>query len=497
MPDGSADMDSLRRRTRPHRRRFLRPERASRQRGTTLLTALAPDVEHLLHIVLETLPIGVWIMNAQGQISYGNPAARAIWAGARYVGPEQFGAYKGWWLSTGAPIAADEWAAARAIATGAVSINEEIMIECFDGTRKTILNSAMPFYDDHQQVRGAIIVNQDITALMNAERALATQEAQLRHLSAILPVGVCILDDQRRVIEMNPALELILRMSQADVAAGVYSQRRYLHPDLTPIARAEFPSIRAIDEQRSVEDMEIGVVLESGEIIWTMVSAAPIPAAHRRAVIVTTDITDRKRTEMDLRIAHDALAASNRELAKSLAREQALARTDALTGVANRRQVEDLASHAIAVAKRYAQPLAVIVFDLDRFKQINDTWGHACGDQVLQHVVALAQAGLRETDLLARYGGEEFVVLLPSSDAQEAFIVAERIRLAVATFPLTTTHGAISVTMSLGIATLLGDHDDLTQLMDRADQALYRAKAAGRNCSIRDQTQSLPSPATS
>jgi signal transduction histidine kinase len=125
--------------------------------------------ERLLRAVLDALPIGVWIQDAAGCIVHGNPAGVAIWAGARYVGPQNFGEYKGWWVSTGEPIAPHEWAAARAIRQGETSIDEEIEIECFDGAHKVILNSAVPLYGSDGRITGAIIVNQDITARKRAE----------------------------------------------------------------------------------------------------------------------------------------------------------------------------------------------------------------------------------------------------------------------------------------------------------------------------------------
>lgn len=128
------------------------------------------DAERLLRSVLEALPVGVWILDSTGRIVEGNAAGVRIWAGARFVGPEDFGQYKGWWLETGEPIAAHEWAAARAIARGETSIDEEVEIECFDGTHKIILNSGVPLYDSARDIAGAIIVNQDITARKRAER---------------------------------------------------------------------------------------------------------------------------------------------------------------------------------------------------------------------------------------------------------------------------------------------------------------------------------------
>lgn len=154
----------------------------------------APALD-LLQKVLEALPVGVWIMDPTGRITHGNPAGLRIWAGAKYVGPEQFGEYRGWWGNTGKPIAADEWAAARAITNGETSIEEVIDIECFDGSRKTILNSALPLRNDAGQVTGAIIINQDITDRRRSElereglvKQLQGAIAQVHTLSGLLPI---------------------------------------------------------------------------------------------------------------------------------------------------------------------------------------------------------------------------------------------------------------------------------------------------------------------
>jgi hypothetical protein len=156
---------------------------------------LSVEEINLLPLVLQTLPVGVWIMDATGRIVHGNPAGLRIWAGARYVGVEQFGEYKGWWADTGKRIEAHEWAGARAIVKGETSIDELIDIECFDGTRKTMLNSAMPIKDAEGKVLGAIIVNQDITEKRRLEKEresliakLEKALAQVRTLSGLLPI---------------------------------------------------------------------------------------------------------------------------------------------------------------------------------------------------------------------------------------------------------------------------------------------------------------------
>ena len=133
---------------------------------------LLREREALLRTVFETLPVGVWITDKQGRIIRGNPAGHHIWAGARYVGMDQFGEYKGWWVDTGKRIEPEEWAAARAVLKEETSINEEIEIECFDGSHKIILNSAVPIRDERQEILGAFIVNQDITERKRAEKTL-------------------------------------------------------------------------------------------------------------------------------------------------------------------------------------------------------------------------------------------------------------------------------------------------------------------------------------
>lgn len=139
------------------------------------------ESEHLVRTIMETMPVGVWISDEAGTISLANPAAIRIWEGARYVGTDRYGEYKGWWAETGKLIEPEEWALARAITRGEVSTNEVIDIQCFDGSRKTILNSAFPIFDEHGTIVRAIVVNQDITELRQVERELRNSDERLRH----------------------------------------------------------------------------------------------------------------------------------------------------------------------------------------------------------------------------------------------------------------------------------------------------------------------------
>lgn len=158
---------------------------------------------------------------------------------------------------------------------------------------------------------------------------------------------------------------------------------------------------------------------------------------------------------------------------------QKLAMLDPLTGAGNRRHLEERAEAEIADCQRTGRALGVVMFDIDHFKHINDNWGHAVGDIVLQKVVQVAAAQLRATDFLARIGGEEFVILAPGEGLEGTAHLAERIRAALAGCPLCAQAVAIPVTSSFGVTVAV--EPSLDAALVRADEALYRAKHDGRN----------------
>jgi len=192
----------------------------------------------------------------------------------------------------------------------------------------------------------------------------------------------------------------------------------------------------------------------------------------------------RHSADQALRTSEARLEVANRELREALAREQLMARTDGLTGLNNRRHFFELAAHEWAVAQRYRLPLAVMLYDIDYFKQINDSVGHQLGDEILKRVARAGSDHLRAADIIARYGGEEFIVLLPGSTAEQSAVVADRIREAIAADAIETPAARVGATISVGLAEALPDRDTLEQLIRRADQALYDAKAKGRNCTV-------------
>jgi len=182
-----------------------------------------------------------------------------------------------------------------------------------------------------------------------------------------------------------------------------------------------------------------------------------------------------------LTILNNELINAKRELAKKNVELDALASVDALTGISNRRVIIAQASENFRLARRYGITFSLIMADLDRFKLINDTYGHLTGDKVLSQTGSIISRSLRDTDHAGRYGGEEFLVILASTSADEAGRVAERIRQSVAETRFSNETGrTFQVTISLGVATYKGDID-IEAAIDRADKALYRAKQKGRN----------------
>ncbi|WP_309084563.1 PleD family two-component system response regulator [Chelativorans sp.] len=173
----------------------------------------------------------------------------------------------------------------------------------------------------------------------------------------------------------------------------------------------------------------------------------------------------------------------NDSLRSSVAQTVEMAVTDPLTGLHNRRYLDSHLQSLFdrAVARR--RPLSVMIVDLDRFKSVNDTFGHDGGDAVLREVAVRLRRNLRGIDLVCRYGGEEFVVVMPETELKIAERVAERIRreIAESPFPIGATGQSVAVTASIGVAGLQESHDAVEAMLKRADLALYEAKTAGRN----------------
>jgi diguanylate cyclase (GGDEF)-like protein/PAS domain S-box-containing protein len=221
-----------------------------------------------------------------------------------------------------------------------------------------------------------------------------------------------------------------------------------------------------------------------GQVTYDEVSGAPL-----RFSGICIDVSARRQSEMALRESEQRFRALNAELEEKVAARTAelalaneelrhLSRHDALTGLHNRlAAIERLHGEFVAM-KRSRHPYAVVLMDIDLFKRVNDTHGHAVGDQVLKRVARTLEATLRESDFVARYGGEEFLAVLPATDLTAAGLVAEKLRQAVESAPDPI---AGPITLSLGLALADPEQPDEDAAVREADDALYEAKRAGRN----------------
>ncbi|HAK46506.1 MAG TPA: diguanylate cyclase response regulator, partial [Spirochaeta sp.] len=158
-----------------------------------------------------------------------------------------------------------------------------------------------------------------------------------------------------------------------------------------------------------------------------------------------------------------------------------MATTDSMTGINNRQHFTELGSREFAIFERHGHPVSVLMFDLDFFKSINDTYGHNTGDEAIIHFADICIQNLRAEDILGRIGGEEFAAVLPATDIDAAFKVADRIREKTESTAITHPDGNILLTVSIGVTTVETKPASLAIALQQADKALYEAKNSGRN----------------
>ncbi len=187
-----------------------------------------------------------------------------------------------------------------------------------------------------------------------------------------------------------------------------------------------------------------------------------------------------KKTREMLGVISNQVAVSI-ENAKMYKKMEEMATIDGLTGLPNHRTFQSRTSEMIYRAERHGKPVSVVLTDIDKFKNVNDTYGHPVGDEVLRRVSKVLADQIRKVDIVARYGGEEFAMVLEETDEQGAMLFCERVRQEIAAQLMSSEKGSFRVTISLGIATYPSDGVDKQTLITRADQALYAAKEGGRN----------------
>ncbi|MBK7455597.1 MAG: PAS domain S-box protein [Anaerolineales bacterium] len=318
----------------------------------------------------------------------------------------------------------------------------------------------------------------DVTERVQAESALRDSELFVKDILNSLTAHIAVLNERGVIVAVNEAWRKFARENDSADSAD-YLGANYLTAceaatrQGDPISRQVEQAIRAVMTGTLDQFITEYPCHSPTQQRWFTVTILPQHNSRPGTVIIHQEITERKRSEQ-------LLEAVNLALQTSLVREQELARIDPLTGINNRRCLLESAEHEFEVAARYQRPLTVLMFDVDHFKKVNDTFGHAVGDQMLQEVTRIAGRELRTADILGRYGGEEFIIILPMTRSEQAYALAERIREGVAAIALPTPKGDVCVTLSIGIVEI-SPAETVEDAFRRADQAMYDAKQKGRN----------------
>jgi diguanylate cyclase (GGDEF)-like protein/PAS domain S-box-containing protein len=255
-------------------------------------------------------------------------------------------------------------------------------------------------------------------------------------------------------------------------------------------SQAELDEIREQLAQAKPFTITLQNFRKNGQAFWNQLTATPVWDENGELInyiVIQRDVSDIREAQQNLLKTHAELTVLNQELEQRVASRtmelERLATTDPLTDAHNRRFLMARAEIEMAQARRQGSALSIVMFDIDHFKRINDTHGHIAGDRVLVALSRAVSKEMRLGDTFARVGGEEFVLLLPQSDADQAFHVAERLRRMISELEIDAGNALrLRITSSFGVATLNSSVDGVDALYLAADTAMYQAKDAGRNC---------------
>lgn len=297
----------------------------------------------------------------------------------------------------------------------------------------------------------------EVAARVAAERQLAESEARFRSLVELSPDPILVHRDGR-VLYVNPAgLRLVGADSPEPFVGGIFLD--FIHPDDRAGVVARQHRLASGAAELPAAEVRL-LTLDGRELACEVLSGPTVYGSEPAIQSVVRDITVRKRLESEL---------------------IRLATTDSLTGIANRRSFFEQLEREWARARRHARTLSLMMFDLDHFKHVNDSHGHAVGDLVLAALVDEARGLLRADDVLGRLGGEEFAILLPEVDLQGAAAAAERLRERLGARRVEAPAGPVRCTVSVGAVEARVALESPDVALKRADDALYEAKRTGRN----------------
>lgn len=455
-------------RTFEHMRIELRRHYGELQKTNKLLK----DSEQRFRMMLENVRLVSVITDAYNNIIFCNNFLLEItgWNREEILGQNLFELFKSY-----VPINKRELIemnARPAVQNGAVIFSVyEILTR--DRKSRLILSHSITLHDHRRNTTGTAIIGEDITERIEAEEKLLSAHQQLLDIIEFLPDATFVIDSNRKVIAWNKAIEELTGVQKRDIIGkGSYAYAEAFCGEPKPVLidlifsdekelKEQYPLVQKKGNTLYTEFFAHSAYNGVGANLWAM--ASPLFDRDNNiagAVESIRDVTERKIMEKQLKY---------------------LATHDALTNIPNRHFLNENLMRVVAKARRGVIS-AFLFIDLDNFKHVNDTLGHAAGDELLIAVTNILKKNLREEDFLARFGGDEFCVLLEGTTIEEAGIVAEKLRGAVEQdeFYLASHKCCVNISISIGVSMIDGAFDS-HKILSSADSALYIAKDGGRN----------------
>jgi diguanylate cyclase (GGDEF)-like protein/PAS domain S-box-containing protein len=369
-------------------------------------------------------------------------------------------------------------AVAQQILRGQTVENVETMRSVRVGTIMHISLTFSPIKDSSGAIIGMAGIGRDITERKLSEEALTRSESQLIEAQRIAKVGSWEYDPETHRLMWSQEVFRILDIDSFSTTPTIAAWESRYHVE----DRAQHQRMMSEALEKGVGySADLRLVMPMGEERWVHVKGDPILRGDGTTELLVgtiMEITERKEAEAKVREYAEMLERQSQELQETNAKLAAIATEDGLTGLKNHRAFQERFAEEFVRARRYKSELSILMIDVDNFKNYNDRHGHPAGDEVLKQIAWIMLAASRTTDVVARYGGEEFCIVLPQTDAIGARSIGERLRTAVQS----ADWAKQPVTISVGICSLEPSVRDHSEMVARADEALYQSKRDGRNC---------------
>ncbi|MES3008427.1 MAG: sensor domain-containing diguanylate cyclase [Pseudomonadota bacterium] len=343
------------------------------------------------------------------------------------------------------------------INSGLTQEQEETTVVKVTGETRIYLAVKAPIRDEQDNIIGLCGVSTDITARKQLEQALAQKSNLLNIVLDNIEANIYMKDREGRYLYVNPRvsnlletpLEKIVGRTDLELFPGAIGDEFYRNDQKMFEAGTKL----AIEESFIDKD-------GSTRYYWSTKMPLQLPGQPEILFGFSTDVTEQHQLRIEL---------------------ERRANTDALTGIYNRLYFYQAAEQELLRSRRYGTAMSLLIIDIDHFKNVNDTYGHQVGDEVLRNMAQHCQSSVRDCDILARVGGEEFAVLMPETSAAAAMIMAERLCRSFEGLLLTKGPAPVSITISAGLSEFKTSDVLLQAIFTRADRALYQAKGLGRN----------------